>query len=243
MKTILSILFFLIIQLTFSQRFIKSGDNFTIETEFFEQLELKSKKKTKHFEFLAFEQIKQNDSIITSGIVSVGDKNVSSLKNENITLLNKKIKPFFLPDTDKKLFTPNNFLGKTTLVCLWNTIVSPKNDEIWMLKRLLKKTNIQVVAFVSQRNMNSNLKSSINFPLILGAERVIKEQFKSKSSPQYLVINEKGEVSFILPFHIMDTRIKYNLMNPLNKKVYNQVLKAIGKKKGKHMPQTMHANN
>lgn len=229
MKTILSILFFLIIQLTFSQRFIKSGDNFTIETEFFKQLELKMKAESKQFEFLAFEQVKQNDSIITSGIISVGGKNFSSSKNENITLLNKKIPLFFLPDTNKKLFTPNDFLGKTTLVCLWNNVVSPKNDEIWMLKRLLRKTDIQVVAFVSQRNVSSNLKSSVNFPLILGAERVMREQFKSKSNPQYLVINEKGEISFILPFHIMDTRMKYDLMSPFNKEVYNQILKAIGK--------------
>jgi len=241
-KSILSVLFFLSIQLSFSQRFIKSGDNFVIESEYFEQLELRAKKEDKHFEFFAYEQIKQNDSIITSGGIFSSPRNYNPTKNENFKILNKKLPPFFLPDTDKKLFTPNNFIGKVTLVCLWNTVVLPKKDEIWMLKRLLKKTDIQVIAFVSQRNVSDSFKSKINFPLILGAERVIKELFKSKSNPQYLVINKKGEVSFILPFHIMDTRVKYKLVKPLNKFVYKKILIAIGKKKRDHEPQIMISN-
>jgi len=239
-NTFLSFLFILIIQISFSQRFIKSGDNFMSESEYFKQLELRAKKEDKCFEFFAYEQIKQNDSIIISGTIFSSPRNYSPSKNENFKILNKKLPSFFLPDTDKRLFTPNNFLGKTTLVCLWNTVVLPRKDEIWMLKRLLKKTDIQVIAFMSQRNVSNSFKSKINFPLILGAERVMKEQFKS--NPQYLVINKKGEVSFILPFHIMDTRVKYKLTKPLNKNVYKEILTAIGKKKRERKPQVIISN-
>ena len=83
-----------------------------------------------------------------------------------------------------------------TLICLFENRLFVEKKVITKLNNLYTSKTINVVAFLYEENPTVNIEN-IKFPVLKGSWNYINTSLKTKSLPQYLLVNNEGIITYI----------------------------------------------
>lgn len=161
-----------------------------------------------------------------TSIQSFAKKNQTSEKGQTIVFSDKKAADFNLKTLDGKTVKLSDYRGKIVIIDFWATWCPPCRKgipDLISLQEEFQKELVVIGISLDQQNTIKDLnpfieRYKINYPVVLGDEKVVKDYGGINAIPTSFVVDQKG--------NIVDKHVGL-----VPKSVYTDKIKSLLKKK------------